>query len=139
MMKQYNNRAIAKKTFIMKLRINKSISVLFFTIFLFSSAQCQIMPKLSSTQMMQDYSYLIEIIKKYNPQLEIRKQVQNRDIIAILKTYENRIAKCTNTKKFIALINEMLNLCNDGHLSFDIDNSLYDKDLKLNLKYARLN
>lgn len=124
----------------MRLKTNKSFFILIIFIFLQLTGTCQILPKLSKDKMLEDYNFLLNIISKYNPQLEIREQVQKINIIDSIANYKGKITNCGNTKEFVLALNEILNLCNDSHFSFEpyIDDSLKKREIKINSKYYKV-
>ena len=104
-----------------------------------TASYCQEIPKLSSKQMLEDYLYLKDFVVNNNPQIHVRKAIQGIDIVNIFNTYEDSVTSCKNTKEFIFLIDKLINLCNDGHLSFApyLAYNISHKVGKINSKYDK--
>lgn len=119
--------------------MKKIISAIILTIHI-GFSYCQVLPKLSFSEMQEDYNFFFSIIKDINPQLEIRKEVQNINILDSLEKYRTLITGCNDTKDFVLLMNKAANLCSDQHIWVaDVyPPKMNSKELKLNKKYHKI-
>ncbi len=88
-------------------------------------------------RILEDYEYFCEIVKA-NPQIEVRKDLQNLHLLDTLEAYKLEIAKCKNYKEFAFLLDQISNMLNDAHFGVAFtEPSMSQQYVKANDKYHK--
>ena len=111
------------------------------TINVFSQKQ-ERLPVLTKQEMLEDFTYLYNVISEANPQLTIRKKVTGVDILKNIKSLYSELDTITQFQNFYLLIEKALNLCHDMHYSIEIpykiQKNIDKKSIALNEKYYQI-
>lgn len=71
---------------------------------------------IAKKELLEDFNFLYETLKRYYPYFDINKTVNNIDWLGNKETYMQKISKCETVKDFYNIVNfEILNEINNGH------------------------
>ena len=75
----------------------------------------QEVPHLSKQQMYEDFDQLVTIVEQYNPQIEIRKELCNYDIVSLINNRRNIIDTIDNLGEFACFLESTIHIIQDVH------------------------